>query len=502
MPINKTERTKINKAIVELTKVGAASVNYVAYTATPYANFLNEAYPESLYPQDFIIALPQSDEHFGPEQIFGIEGSESTGLGIVQEITSVDLVGIRKLHAEPQSPLPRSLEDAICWFLCAAACMRCYGGKIKPISMLIHTSQGQGHHTNVADAVRRFVGDTPRVELLTRCRSVWVDQTTKFSMDDFKDRLPKYGRISELRDYRPFEDLVPHLRTLLDRVTRIPLNEEGSPAFHQGIHLCIDNCASNSTDENELKRLVYPTEEQAGKLEAMPAFIVVGGSTLARGLTIENLVSSYFLRATAQIDTLMQMGRWFGYRQGYELLPRIWMPEDTQAKFVYMAGVEQELRADLERFEGDRSDPKEFGPRVKVHPSLTWLRPTIGKKMQGVRTADFDFSSIFRATTVFHDGVGAGEILTKNIQTTEAFLASLGSGAKSWQEGAHVWAGVPLPKMKSFLENLIFHKRARFFADIQPFIQWLDKNVAAFDDWNVVVAGPGDAEKSKGTQRL
>src|SRR5690606_13897331 len=89
------ERARINGLIVELTQLKAKCLNYVAFTATPHANFLNEAYPESLYPQSFILTLPQSDEHFGPGQIFGLAGEENEGgLGIVNEVPSEDQQGL------------------------------------------------------------------------------------------------------------------------------------------------------------------------------------------------------------------------------------------------------------------------------------------------------------------------------------------------------------------------------------------------------------------------
>jgi hypothetical protein len=46
--------------------------------------------------------------------------------------------------------------------------------------------------------------------------------------------------------------------------------------------------------------------------------IAVGGFSLSRGLTLEGLTVSYFLRNSMMYDTLMQMGRWFGYRADYE----------------------------------------------------------------------------------------------------------------------------------------------------------------------------------------
>lgn len=79
-----------------------------------------------------------------------------------------------------------------------------------------------------------------------------------------------------------------------------------------------------------------------------PAFIVIGGATLSRGLTIEGLISTFFLRSVGQADTLMQMGRWFGYRKKYELLPRLWITDKTRQQFAFLATLDQELRDEIQ----------------------------------------------------------------------------------------------------------------------------------------------------------
>ena len=123
------------------------------------------------------------------------------------------------------------------------------------------------------------------------------------------------------------------------------MTDTGDLKYQTGLHLVIDNCSKNGvTSDTEHIRLSYPDPDTQPYPTPAPAFIVVGGSTLSRGLTIEGLVSTFFLRASCQADTLMQMGRWFGYRRNYELLPRIWMTSDTIDKFRFLSELEADLR--------------------------------------------------------------------------------------------------------------------------------------------------------------
>ena len=502
-PREREARTRINQLIVDLSRVKAKCVNYVAYTATPYANFLNEAWPEGLYPRNFIVSLPQSTEHFGPRQVFGIAETESEGgLNIVSDIPPEDLresskiapppACMENLHASSEAPLPQSLKDSVCWFLCATAAIRHYGDFRKPVSMLLHTSSRQIHHENVATAVRTWLCDK-EVDHVSACRQVWNDRTADLSLERFTTKMPDYVPKGDLRDYPGFEALEPHILTLLTQITHINMEDTTGgpePQYHDGIHICIDNCANNGiNDEGEHVRLLYPRKETLLRLGDAPAFLVVGGSTLSRGLTIENLVSTYFLRSGSQMDTLMQMGRWFGYRAGYELLPRIWMPKETRNKFVFMAGVEQELREELALFQDGGRDPAEYGPRVRVHPSASWLRPTAANKMKETQGAKFDFSGTNKQLTIFYANENDRELLRQNIERTDDFVKDLGSREPVAQKSAHVWSGVDFAKVRKFLGTHEFHGRARFFKEIGPFLDWFDENKDSFDRWNVVVAG-------------
>jgi hypothetical protein len=502
-------RSKINKLIVKLTELKAKAVNYVSYTATPYANFLNEAYEESLYPKDFIVPLRQSPEHFGPGHIFGLEGRFNAvekpcdGIDIVRNIPSDSKTAgekkknpkearketwvsetdeIVKIHKNQSSALPESFKDSIAWFLCATATRMLWEIK-KPTSMLIHTSQKVDHHANIATAVEKWLNSKP-TDILSRCEKIWDSETNRFTIERFKEQFPEYGCSQGLKEYPAFAHIKDGIIALLNRVEPVRLGDEGIPEYHKGIHLCIDNSKNNGVNfEKQIIRLVYPPTP----LDHLTAFIVIGGSTLSRGLTLEGLVSTYFIRDSNQMDTLMQMGRWFGYRKGYELLPRIWMTSRCTEKFAYLALVEKELREELCGYAQTGLSPAEYAPRVKNSYAVSWLRPTAKARMKRAQTALYDYSGANSQTTIFS---ADPDILRHNIKVTESFLTSLKRPRTSNSGKALVWGNVEFDQIKKFFKNFTFHPRAKLFGNIGEFIEWyekIDKDV--YNAWNVVAAG-------------
>jgi hypothetical protein len=97
--------------------------------------------------------------------------------------------------------------------------------------------------------------------------------------------------------------------------------------------------------------------------------IAVGGNSLSRGLTLEGLCVSYFYRNTMMYDTLLQMGRWFGYRPNYEDLFKIWMAEEAVDWYGYITDATNELKTELIRMEKQNQTPEEFGLKVRQDPN-------------------------------------------------------------------------------------------------------------------------------------
>lgn len=499
------ERKGINKLIVDLvedkhyksnkTNGKARAINYIMYTATPYANFLNESTPESLYPKDFIWTLKTSNEYIGPNQIYGYE--ENDGLDIKRTVINDDLAQIAEIYDNTTSnELPKSLKDSICWFICAVSVMRYWGYSGKPISMLVHTSQKTTSHKSIADAISNWINAERSNSIKDYCRNIYEEETTKETKDMWFDQFPEYGiDKSKVKDYPTFDEISTEIDLLLSQnISHIKMDEDGDLEYQKGLHLVIDNCKNNRiTSNNEHVRLAYPEPNSDNYPEPAPAFIIVGGSTLSRGLTIEGLVSTFFLRTSKQADTLMQMGRWFGYRKNYELLPRIWMTDDTRKKFEFLSQLEVELREDLKRFMTASVSPMEYGPRIKASPKVSWLNLTSKKHMTNAVPASMNFSGARPQTVIFDIN---NDIQNENIRITDEFLNGIQAPMyNSGLKNCLVWKDVNLNYIiDNLLNHFNFSSRSRVFNEMGAFCDWI-KEVSTeecLDKWSVIVAGKGD----------
>lgn len=508
--INSSTIRKINELIRNLVngkneksqeiKTKYRAMNYIGYTATPYANILNEAGETSLYPRNFISTLSVSKEYFGPQQIFGLDGSEEgfEGLDIVRIIEESDLQQIKNIHDEGVKVIPESLKYAICWFMCGVASMRIWGYR-KPISMLIHTSQKTDHHQNIANAVKIWLTNTNENDLITRCEKVWKDETDKFTYEKFREQYPQYDRKDEeINRYPEFSEVKKEIEVLLSQhVTNIPLDEDDELSYHKGIHMCVDNCKNNGiNDDGMYVRLAYPTSENMP--DFAPAFVIIGGATLSRGLTIEGLISTFFLRSVSQADTLMQMGRWFGYRKGYELIPRIWITSKTNNQFKFLASLDQELRDEIHEMDTLGKSPAQYGPRVKNTPKASFIRITAKNRMQSAQDTDMDFSGSFNQTYLFDNDK---EILDNNLKVTSELIEKLGEPLHIADENPQakncaVWKNIEFPVIKDYLKEYRFNSRLGVFNDIDSVISWIEKISAEgkLENWNVVLAGKSSGE--------
>ena len=498
------ERKGINKLIVDLvddchykntsTKGRAQAINYVMYTATPYANFLNESTPESLYPKDFIWTLKTSNEYIGPNQIYGSGNSESQdGLDIKRIVSKPDVQRIADICDGKETVIPDTLKDAICWFICATAAMR-YNGYAKAISMLVHTSQRQERHESIAVSIADWINNTNTNELVNRCKNVYEYETKLITKQDWLLQFKDYGIPAEkISNYPPFDKLLPNINTLVnENISHIKMNEEGDLTYHAGLHLVIDNCSKNGIHNgDDYIRLAYPDPDASNYPKPAPAFIIVGGSTLSRGLTIEGLVSTFFLRSSCQADTLMQMGRWFGYRRGYELLPRIWMTEDTINKFIFLSQLEIDLREDLKKYMITEVRPCDYAPRLLASPKVSWLRLTSRNHSRNAIPAEMDFSGAKPQTFIFDKNL---DIQKENVRIVEEFIDSLpGEPSVSYRGDSLVWKNIKLDLIVNNLlvNKFVFSKRSRVFNEIQAFCDWIKQiNSGEYlDNWSVIIAG-------------
>ena len=532
--IDQDEITRINKLIKAIVngnvKENSDSVsrykamNYVAYTATPYGNFLNEKGEGSLYPKDFIHVLESSDTYFGPKQIFGDTVNGTTdGMPIINPITTKDIAvddgeedntdtGIlesineswkNNSDAEALPEIPASLKEAVAWF-CVCIAIQRYRKYKKPVSMLVHHDMKVEYHTSIAVGIRQWFDNLPLDAFMSLCLKVYGEQTAMMSHEGFKMAYREYGKKSgidvdqDVMDYPDFAVLREYLVELKNAMMRhITMNDNEELVYGKGIHLCVDNCKYTTIIEDDDKvphvRLVYPQNDEY--TDYAPAFLVVGGNTLARGLTLEGLVCTYFSRVVKQADTLMQMGRWFGYRSGYELLPRLWMTDSAVDKFTKLAALDEELRSDIYDRYLDNITPEECGPMISTCPGLAGMKISAANKMQGAVAAEADFAGAHLQTVVFKND---DTVLQNNIDVADAFITSLGQDDPQLNQGHEneykVWQNVPFDRIKKdfFMKSQYDLSRME---TLEMFYSWFENKADDFTDWNVILRGKKSTDK-------
>ncbi len=504
------ERTAVNQLIIDLvngrdhegapSKAPFQAMNYISFTATPYANVLNEAYASSLYPRSFVCSLPESNEYFGARAIFGSkEDGIHAGLNIVREVPPAEIKALKELHSGSAGTVPDEFKKALAWFLCSAAILRLRGHK-KSISMLIHTTALQAGHFEEYEVLKTWLHrETANGNVLKLCRSVYEAEKNEFTLEDLTEGYPDYGRLSKVNPIFPaFEGIESEINLLLSNIENIMMGEDKQPVYHEnGIHLCVDNCKANKVAEDgTYLRVVYPTSDQLKAMSKAPVFIVMGGNTLSRGLTIDGLVCTYFARSSNQADTLMQMARWFGYRSGYELLQRIWMPLDARKKFELMEEIDEKLKSEFEDFMQKGRSPAQFGPRIMNSAKIAKFLLTSKNKAQNIIDCELDFSGESYETTDFMDDK---DKLSSNITIAEDLLKRIGTGEQSkTRDSAYVWRDVPVATiLNDFLENQKYHifDCSSLSSHIPNFISWLKQMNADghYLKWNVAIAGDKNA---------
>ncbi|MEJ6543543.1 Z1 domain-containing protein [Brachybacterium paraconglomeratum] len=437
---------------------------YVAYTATPFANiFIDPEDEGDLYPDDFIVALPEPEKYMGSRQYFDVtQNADDDADEMIHSLAHE----VPEAEAEIFTPRPKavdefspemtpSLESALRWFLIATAIRELRVGGAKNSSMLVHTSQLTKVHELTKDLLDTWIRDLV-LSLGER-------------EDEFKATFEaEIDRAVSLRDGEP----VPAWDEVWARTVEVA----------RQVKVKMDNGLSDD-------RLVYTDEEPQ-------TVIAVGGGTLSRGLTLEGLVVSYFLRSSNTYDTLLQMGRWFGFRPRYRDLVRVWMGPGLREDYAHLARVEQQLRDEIATMKAESRTPREFAIKVRAHPGR--LEITSRDKMSAADMVRAGLGGT-RRQTIYLDRSTEG---IRRGQDAAAGLIdrALRAGAELVPEGMESVKARP-PRLIRGLSNgdVVAFLRDYWVCPTEQWLQpramgeWLDRN-GEEACWNLaLVSGPGDA---------
>ncbi|GHE49596.1 Z1 domain-containing protein [Sphingobacterium griseoflavum] len=340
--------TAINKGIRKLLSLFSKS-SYVAYTATPYANIFidheaeNEDYGLDLFPRDFIYALEAPSNYFGARKIF--LDSNDKHLETVSDYEEYIPVKHKKDHEI--SSLPSSLHEAIQVFLINIAIRNLRGYGKHHNSMMVHTTRFTLVHQRVASLIAKY-------------------------LERFQKEIVSYGKLDNPQNYSEY---IAVLKSTYFK--KFDFNEFEWNTVIVKLTNIIDSIVVREIHQKATIQLEY-------RKNIATNVIVVGGTSVARGFTLEGLSVSYFLRNTVFYDTLMQMGRWFGYRMGYEDLCKIYMPADKINQFAEIIQATEQLMEDFKIMSENKWTPSDFGIAIRENPDSA-LQITARNKQKNVR---------------------------------------------------------------------------------------------------------------------
>jgi hypothetical protein len=456
--------TETNRLIRKLL-VGFEKSTYVGYTATPFANIFmhheatNKDVGKDLFPSSFIINLPAPSNYIGPEKVFGVNrpgaDGETKGLPIIRRIADAAAIFPPGHKMDLQvTKLPASLHEAMLAFLLVCAARRARGDINVDNSMLIHVTRLVAVQEKVARLVDEFLVDVVRQLEFPGTGGSALNELEALWQSEFAAKSHELRSLLADHDL-PLVSWADVRENLFDAVKRIRVKQ-------------VNGSAKDALDYSD-----HP-----GGLSV----IAVGGDKLSRGLTLEGLSISYFIRTTKMYDTLMQMGRWFGYRPRYADLCRLYTSRTLVRWYRHIATATAELREEFDLAFNTGQTPLEFGHRVRTHPD--GLLITAANKMRSGTRVRAGFSGTISETVSFETAQAQG-----NFGAFDAFLAGLPASSA---EGRHQWDAVPGAAVVSLLRQ-IQTSRDSWKANSQALADYVANRVAngRLDEWTVVLAGQG-----------
>ena len=469
--------TAINKGIRKLLAL-FEKANYVGFTATPYANVFidpdseEEMLKHDLFPRDFIYALEAPSNYIGARTIFG----EDAPYGYMLESNDDCENALPIVHKKEDTLqfIPESLKEALAAFFIANAVRDLRGDTKSHRTMMINISCFIAVQNQITKVVDGYVRDWKREihnYYLTGAKALRYESFSfiKKVFDKYFAHFADNPAFSKLKHFT-WEQIQEVLYPAISRIEVRTINGGNAP-----------------------KNLDYERYEVAPDDIGL-RLIAVGGLSLSRGLTLEGLCTSYFYRNSSMYDTLMQMGRWFGYRGNYQDMCKIWMPEVSMAWYSYISAATDELRAEVRRMQNENMTPADFG--LAVRSDIQGLMVTARNKMRSAKDYEtvINFSGEVVETKYVHSAV---DVLRHNYEETEAFLQNLQMNYPIHQNDPTL--AVKHPQILNVKKDTIIDYLRGFSAHtmnagtgfvIHELVDmFAEDESGVFDEWDVLIAG-------------
>lgn len=431
------ERTAVNRAILDLLDVSQRS-SYLGITATPFANILiaDDKETKDLFPKDYIVALESPSNYKGVESYF--PSDERTGPEIRTEIDDFHSILPQKHKKDDYvGLLAPSLKRAILSFYVSTAIRYKRESAQVPSSMMVNVSRFNNIQSRINELVTDFV------------KSVNEQIVASAGLFDLST-----GRTSPVID-----DLA---RVLLSQFPDVEYDlADLGDAFLEVASSIQVELVNGLTMKERNEKIESWTSTRLSDWKKRPA-IYVGGNVLARGLTLDGLVTSYFTRKASAADTLLQMGRWFGYRPHYEDLTRVWMDAEVVGHFRYVAEVSRELRDSVAEMHDRTLTPRDFGLKIRLHPE-SFLITAANKQRAGTKKSYSGIFSYRGGAFETHMVPVSSELNAQNRASVDSLLADLVDTTKqepirSTKNGPLCWYNVPHTLVQKFLTNFYVNR--------------------------------------------
>ena len=445
LDITEQDPTKINGLIRRILNCFSQSA-YVGYTATPFANIfiyptdennVGEVYGEDLYPRSFIVNLHAPSNYIGPEKVFGLYKDRTAGINEVLPLPLTRLAddyvdSFPEKHRKDYlvTTIPDSMYRAIYSFILSAAARDVRGQGKKHHSMLVH--------------VTRFV------DVQSQITEIIKDKVKQIVLELEMQTGPQYSKLISDLEHIWIEDFVPTTKTVMSRLDDTGIKELEWEDVKERLY----SCASKI----EVKSINGKAADGGLDYDAYPngcTVIAVGGDKLSRGLTLEGLAISYYARLSKMYDTLLQMGRWFGYRNGYADLCRLYTSGQLIEWYRHIAVANEELRQELDDMADLHATPESYGLKVRTHPDGMLI--TAINKMRNSEKRTVTYAGELVQITRFYKKHACNQ---GNIRYAEEWIKELGEPSKrpsSLTRNNYIWERIRPEKIIEFLRRITIH---------------------------------------------
>ena len=436
--------TKINGFIRQILNCFTQSA-YVGYTATPFANIFiypndpnntQPKYGEDLYPRSFIVNLHAPTNYIGPEKVFGLYKDKTANIEEVKPLPLIRTVeDYQTIFPEKHKSdlvvagLPDSLYQAMYAFILSAAARDVRGQGNKHHSMLVH--------------VTRFVNVQLQITELVREAMKSITEQLEFRTG------PQYKKLIQNMETIWNEDFVP----TTDAVKNAMDDSGIVPIAWEEIKDRLYSCASKI----EVKAVNGKAADGGIDYDAYPngcKVIAIGGDKLSRGLTLEGLTISYYARLSKMYDTLLQMGRWFGYRNGYADLCRLYTSKQLALWYRHIAVANEELRRELDDMADMGATPADYGLKVRTHPDGMLI--TAINKMRNSEDRTVTYAGKLVQITRYYRN---NSINKANCIFASDWLSGLGAPIPPSSEtrNNYLWRNITPDQIIEFLQGISIH---------------------------------------------